>query len=169
MSIATSLQPDAPRCLGGGCAASRRRRIAPPYAKLLLPQLVRHWLGLLEPVGGQLCLLLRVLWGEGKGGQVLTTKHPAYAGKLKTLRRILCTKELLSTMAARRRMNMRGFCGTGAVTRRQCRPMHTLRVSNYHPRPTVVQLTRSRLHSGAGFLTVCISRGEKPSPQRIAL
>jgi hypothetical protein len=38
----------------------------PPYNKLLLPKLVRHWLGILNPVGGQLCLLLRVLWGECK-------------------------------------------------------------------------------------------------------
>ena len=51
----------------------------PPYDKFLLPELVRHWLGILHPVGGQLCLLLRVLWGESKGGQVLTTRHPAYA------------------------------------------------------------------------------------------
>jgi hypothetical protein len=60
----------------------------PPYGKFLLPKLVRHWLGLLEPVGGQLALLLRVLWGESKGGQVLTTRHVAYSGKLKTPRRI---------------------------------------------------------------------------------
>ena len=60
----------------------------PPYAKVLLPKLVRHWLGLLEPIGGQLCLLLRVLWAESKGGQVLTTRHPAYHGKVKTPRRI---------------------------------------------------------------------------------
>ena len=61
----------------------------PPYGKGILPQLVRHWLGILNPVGGQLALLLRVLWGESKGGQALTTLHPAYAGKLKTPRRIL--------------------------------------------------------------------------------
>ncbi|MGZ9111426.1 MAG: hypothetical protein ACXW3X_10160 [Rhodoplanes sp.] len=61
----------------------------PPYGKILLPQLVRHWLAILNPVGGQLALLLRVLWGESQGGQALTTRHPAYAGKLKTPRRIL--------------------------------------------------------------------------------
>lgn len=60
----------------------------PPYDKFLLPKLVRHWLAILNPVGGQLCLLLRVLWGEGKRGQSLTTRHPAYSGKLKTPQRI---------------------------------------------------------------------------------
>ena len=60
----------------------------PPYDRYLLPQLVDHWLGLLKPVGGQLCLLLRVLWGECKRGQERTTQHRAYAGKLKTPRRI---------------------------------------------------------------------------------
>ena len=49
---------------------------------------MRHWLGILNPVGGQLALLLRVLWAESKGGQLLTTRHPAYSGKLKTPRRI---------------------------------------------------------------------------------
>ena len=60
----------------------------PPYDKFLLPKLVRHWLGILNPVGGQLALLLRVLWAESGRGQALTTRHPAYAGKLKTPRRI---------------------------------------------------------------------------------
>jgi hypothetical protein len=60
----------------------------PPYARGLVPRLVRHWLDLLQPVGGQLCLLLRVLWGESQGGQLLTTQHAAYAGKIKTPRRI---------------------------------------------------------------------------------
>ena len=59
----------------------------PPFGDLP-SQLVPHWLGLLNPVGGQLALLLRVLWAESKGGQVLTTKHPAYSGKVKTPRRI---------------------------------------------------------------------------------
>lgn len=64
----------------------------PPYAKAILSRLIRYWLELLQPVGGQLCLLLRALWGESKGGQALTTQHPAYAGKLKTPRRILWFK-----------------------------------------------------------------------------
>jgi hypothetical protein len=60
----------------------------PPYSHSLLPPLVEHWLALLESVGGQLCLLLRSLWGESQRGQALTTRHPAYAGKVKTPKRI---------------------------------------------------------------------------------
>jgi predicted nucleic acid-binding Zn ribbon protein len=60
----------------------------PPYSRDILPRLVGHWLGLLEPLGGQLCLLLRSLWGESQGGQALTTKHPAYHGRIKLPGRI---------------------------------------------------------------------------------
>jgi hypothetical protein len=52
-------------------------------------KLIAHWLDLLQPVGGQLCLLLNARWSEGKTyGQDLTTRHPAYAGKIKILDRI---------------------------------------------------------------------------------
>ena len=60
----------------------------PPYRRDLLPALVEHWLSLLEPVGGQLCLLLRSLWGESQRGQASTSKHPAYAGRIKLPGRI---------------------------------------------------------------------------------
>ena len=61
----------------------------PPYGKSLLPRLVAHWLDLLRPVNGQLCLLLNARWSEGKqDGQDLTTRHPAYAGKVKMFERI---------------------------------------------------------------------------------
>lgn len=60
----------------------------PPYARELLPRLVEHWLQLLQPVVGQLCLLLRSLWGESQGGQARTSKHPAYHGRLKLPARI---------------------------------------------------------------------------------
>jgi hypothetical protein len=60
----------------------------PPYRRDLLPQLVGHWLGLLEPVRGQLCLLLRALWAESASGQDVTTRHPAYAGRIKLPGRI---------------------------------------------------------------------------------
>jgi predicted nucleic acid-binding Zn ribbon protein len=53
-----------------------------------LPGLVEHRLSLLESVGGQLCLLLRSLWGESQGGQGRTSKHPAYAGRIKLPGRI---------------------------------------------------------------------------------
>ena len=46
-------------------------------------KLVAHWFGLLEPVGGMLCLLLNSRWSESKRGQDLTTRHRAYAGKVK--------------------------------------------------------------------------------------
>jgi hypothetical protein len=35
----------------------------PPCSRDVLPGLVEHWLTLLQPVGGQLCLLLRSLRG----------------------------------------------------------------------------------------------------------
>jgi hypothetical protein len=60
----------------------------PPYRRDLLPQLVAHWLRLSESVGGQLCLLLRTLWGESQSGQQATTRHPAYAGRIKLPKRI---------------------------------------------------------------------------------
>jgi hypothetical protein len=60
----------------------------PPYRRDLLPRLVERWLGILNPVGGQLCLLLRSLWGESQSGQELTTRHSAYAGRVKLPRRI---------------------------------------------------------------------------------
>jgi hypothetical protein len=60
----------------------------PPYTRDLLPQLVDHWLGLLKPVSGQLCLLLLAQWGESASGQALTTRHPAYAGRVRLPRRI---------------------------------------------------------------------------------
>lgn len=60
----------------------------PPYRRDLLPALVEHWLSLLEPIGGQLCLLLRSLWGESQRGQASTSKHPAYAGRIKLPGRI---------------------------------------------------------------------------------
>jgi hypothetical protein len=59
----------------------------PPYRRDLLPQLVAHWLRLSESVGGQLCLLLRTLWGESQSGQQVTTRHPAYAGRIKLPKR----------------------------------------------------------------------------------
>ena len=55
----------------------------PPYRRDLLPRLVERWLEILNPVGGKLCLLLRSLWGESQSGQALTTRHPAYAGRVK--------------------------------------------------------------------------------------
>ena len=54
----------------------------------ILPPLVEHWLSLLEPIGGQLCLLLRSLWGESQRGQAPTSKHPAYHGRIKLPGRI---------------------------------------------------------------------------------
>jgi hypothetical protein len=60
----------------------------PPYAREILPHLVDHWLRVLEPVGGQLCLLLRSLWGESRGGQTRTSKHLAYQGRIKLPGRI---------------------------------------------------------------------------------
>ena len=60
----------------------------PPYRRDLLPRLVERWLEILNPVGGKLCLLLRSLWGESQSGQALTTRHPAYAGRVKLPRRI---------------------------------------------------------------------------------
>ena len=60
----------------------------PPYAREILPHLVDHWLRLLEPLGGQLCLLLRSLWGESQRGQAQTSKHPAYHGRIKLPGRI---------------------------------------------------------------------------------
>jgi predicted nucleic acid-binding Zn ribbon protein len=60
----------------------------PPYRRDALPQLVERWLGILNPVGGQLCLLLRSLWGESQSGQAVTTKHPAYHGRIKLPGRI---------------------------------------------------------------------------------
>jgi hypothetical protein len=51
--------------------------------------------------------LLRVLWGESKGGQTLTTKHPAYAGKLKTPRRIQWYED---TPLDRRQPTKEGHC-----------------------------------------------------------
>jgi hypothetical protein len=54
-----------------------------------VPRLVARWLDLLQPVNGQLCLLLNARWSEGKtDGQELTTRHPAYAGKVKMPERI---------------------------------------------------------------------------------
>ena len=55
----------------------------PPYQQEVLWPLVDHWLNLLEPVGGQLCLLLRSGWGESQKGQMQTTRHPAYHGRIK--------------------------------------------------------------------------------------
>ena len=93
----------------------------PPYDKFLLPKLVRHWLGILNPVGGQLCLLLRVLWGECKGGQVLTTQHPAYTGKLKTPRRIQWYEGTPLDKGETPAEEHAGFCGTGVGIQRGCR------------------------------------------------
>jgi hypothetical protein len=59
----------------------------PPYGDMP-HKLVRRWLGLLEPVSGMLCLLLNARWSESKRGQVLTTRHRAYAGKIKMPERI---------------------------------------------------------------------------------
>jgi hypothetical protein len=75
----------------------------PPYGRLLVPRLVTRWLDLLQPVNGQLCLLLNARWSEGKtDGQDLTTRHPAYAGKVKMLERIPGSRGRTRTVAARR-------------------------------------------------------------------
>lgn len=59
----------------------------PPYGNMPR-KLIPYWLSLLEPVGGMLCLLMNSLWGESQSGQLLTSLHRAYAGKVRTRRRI---------------------------------------------------------------------------------
>ena len=88
----------------------------PPYRRDLLPALVEHWLSLLEPIGGQLCLLLRSLWGESQRGQASTSKHPAYAGRINCRVGSDGSKARMKTKVARRNMSIAGSVGIGAAT-----------------------------------------------------
>lgn len=84
--------------------------------------LVERWLGLLQPVGGQLALLLRALWGESQGGQDPTTRHPAFGGRVKLPRRIIWwEKGSAGDKRGSPKDNPCGCSGIGIAIRQSCR------------------------------------------------